>query len=150
MNLTLDLRVARDTKNKMTFTSWDPLPLLGTNQFFNFTVVSQNTQAQRFLLNEPQFNFTAPNDAPPCEVYNFSVTATPNVDGTRYSGDGCSVHYSMRSVVLPSLPDITRLEMSLNYTLENSLEDGFELKVTYKVSCSTKCVLYYHYARCNK
>ena len=85
-------------------------------------------------LHEPLLVYVRPADAPPCEVYNFSVTATPNTDGTTYTGDSCSAHYPVYSMMLPSLPNITILELSLNYTLESSLEDQFELKVNYKVS----------------
>ena len=40
-------------------------------------------------VNESYYNFAAPEDAPPCEVYNFSVTVT--YVGATYTGAGCSV-----------------------------------------------------------
>ena len=61
--------------------------------------------------------FEAPVIAPPCEVYNFSVIATPA--GGKYSRS-CSVHssYTFPSWEPPSLPNITVLESSMSYSLE--------------------------------
>ena len=44
--------------------------------------------------------FTAPEGAPPCEVYNFSVTAT-------YAGATCTS--PVLNIMIPSLPDIKYL-----------------------------------------
>ena len=67
-------------------------------------------------LQTSSFPFTAPPNAPPCEVYNFSVTATPV--GATYTGDGCSVPSPVLSRMLPSLPDIMQLESAINCSLE--------------------------------
>ena len=72
---------------------------------------SSNMQTLSFLVHEPYFVFTAPEDALPCEVYNFSVTAT--YVGATYTGAGCSVPSPVLSAMLPSLPDATRLESTL-------------------------------------
>ena len=71
-----------------------------------------NTTTLEYLL------FTAPGDAPPCEVYNFSVTATPV--GATYTGDDCSVPSPVLSRMLPSLPDRDELYKLLEYTVEKA------------------------------
>ena len=78
--------------------------------------VSSDSQEWTIPLLEPYHVFTAPEDAPPCEVYNFSVTAT--YVGATYTGAGCRVLSPVLSTMLPSLPDIKRLESSLNHSLE--------------------------------
>ena len=67
-------------------------------------------------FSQPYYVFTAPEGAPPCEVYNFSVTAT--YIGATYTGAGCSVPSPVLSRMLPSLPDIKRLQSSHSYSLE--------------------------------
>ena len=57
-------------------------------QTFSLTV-SHGSSSQVISLNDSFYYFTAPEDAPPCEVYNFSVTATHV--GATYTGAGCSV-----------------------------------------------------------
>ena len=111
--------------------SWSPLTSLGARQVYNVTVVSENTQPRSFQQSEPKFNFSAPDDAPPCEIYTFSVTATP--DGANYTGDGCSVSSGVLTMMLPSLPDITPLESSLNYTLASVIGNRFQLKAFFMV-----------------
>ena len=89
------------------------------NSTYNLTVTSSSTQPRSFLVHKQHFLFDISSDyedAPPCEVYNFSVTAT--YVGTTYTGAGCSVPSSKISKVLPSLPNPTTLKSSLNYTLE--------------------------------
>ena len=66
-------------------------------------------------LNESYYLFTARNNAPPCEVYNFSVSAT--YIGATYTGDGCGTHSTVISRMLPSLPDVEVLNSSLTYSL---------------------------------
>ena len=51
-------------------------------------------------LTDPCYTFTAPEGAPPCEVYNFSVTATYDIDGATYTGASCSVSSSDNILVL--------------------------------------------------
>ena len=61
------------------------------------------------------YSFTAPEGSPPCEIYNFSVTAT--YVGATYTGAGCSIPSSIISRMLPSLPNIERMNASLIYSL---------------------------------
>ena len=83
---------------------------------------SSNTQRNlSFLVHEPYFVFTAPEDAPLCDIYNFSVTAT--YVGATYTGAGCSVPSPVLSKMLPSLPDATGLKSSLNYMLEKNITE---------------------------
>ena len=63
---------------------------------------------------------TTHEGAPPCEVYNFSVTAT--YVGVTYTGAGCSVPGPVISTMLPSLPNLERLEFSLMYSLVHESE----------------------------
>ena len=80
-------------------------------------------------VNDTHYSFRAPDNAPPCQVYNFSVTATPV--GATYTGDGCSVPSPVLSRMLPSLPDIILLESSLNHMLQ--MRSGFLVKVFFMV-----------------
>ena len=97
--------------------SWSSRPLLvdpKPNQMYTLSVTSPSTREQMFVLYEPYYLFTAPEGAPPCEVYNFSVTAT--YVGATYTG--------ARSFV-----DLGGQEMSLNenglYNLQKvSIEGG--------------------------
>ena len=67
--------------------------------------ISHGSSSQVISLNESSYNFTAPEGTPPCEVYNFSVTATKSYVGATYTGAGCSVPSPVLSSMLPSLPD---------------------------------------------
>ena len=63
--------------------------------------------------------FTAPEGAPPCGVYNFSVTATYDLPGAiYYTGTGCGVPSPLLSMMLPSLPDKKRLELAVKHLLK--------------------------------
>ena len=97
------------------------------------TVTSSNTQPQILQLDQPYYVFTASEDAPPSEVYNFSVTAT-YVSAT-YTGAGCSVPSPLLSRMLPSLPDIQTVESSIEYSLEKSSDSSIVLNVSFMVSC---------------
>ena len=117
--------------------SWSPhdLPLSQVNkdvlnQTYMLTVTSSNTQPRIVQLHRPYQVFTAPEGTPPCEVYNFSVTAT--YVGATYTGAGCSVPSPVISRMLPSLPDIANLNFSLTHSL---LKRGGETKlnVTFEV-----------------
>jgi hypothetical protein len=101
--------------------------------------VSNGSNSQDILsgLNESYYNFTAPEGAPPCEVYNFSVTAT--YVGATYTGAGCSVPSPVLSTMLPSLPNISRLESSLDFVLEKRSTD-FVVEVSFKVCYHTLTV----------
>ena len=97
--------------------SWSPLH--GYRYYvYTLTVTSSGTGPQSFPLDTPYFTFTAPEGAPPCEVYNFSITATYDIVGATYTGAGCSVPSPVLSRMLPSLPNVTKLEYSLDYCLE--------------------------------
>ena len=97
---------------------------------------------ESFQLHDPYSLFTAPEGAQPCEVYNFSVAAA--YVGATYIGDGCSVPSPVYSRMLPSLPNISRLESSLNYSLEKNSSEGVALRVTFVVSCE-----FLMYLRCS-
>ena len=122
--------------------SWSPiLPTFGTSDgqsdsVYDLRIKSASILLLSFQLNETYYIFTAPENTPPCEVYNFSVTATPV--GATYTGDGCSVPSPVLSRMLPSLPGIERLESSLEYFLSkiNSTDGIVQLEVDFLVSSS--------------
>ena len=93
--------------------------------------VSDGSSIQEItLFNESTYYFTAPEGASPCEVYNFSVTAT--YVGATYTGTGCNVPSTVLSTMLPSLPSISQLEASLNYVLIKK-STGFSLHISFEV-----------------
>ena len=96
------------------------------------TINDSNKLKMSTQYSEPYFLFTAPKDAPPCEVYNFSVTAT--YVGATYTGAGCSVPSPVLSTMLPSLPDITPVESSIQYDLIKQ-DIKLIINVTFEVSC---------------
>lgn len=108
----------------------EPGPMIRT---FSLTI-SYGSHTEVIPLNESHYVFTAPEGAPPCEVYNFSVTATQYV-GANYTGASCSVPSQVLSRVLPSLPDIHSVESSLSYMLTKLLNGSVLLQVTLLVSC---------------
>jgi hypothetical protein len=103
------------------------------NYSLNVATNSGKIPSQSHQIQESFYAFTAPDpeDASPCEVYNFSVTAT--YVGATYTGAGCSVPSPVFSTMLPSLPDITRLESSVKYSLKKNLSGGVILKVMFMV-----------------
>ena len=103
-----------------------------TKRTYNLTVINSTNQQLLFTLHKPNYIFTAPEGAPPCEVYNFSVTAT--YIGAIYTGTGCSDASPVLSRMLPSLPNISRLESSLAYMLKKQ-STSFIVKVLFEVSC---------------
>ena len=109
--------------------SWNPLHL---NQFYALRVDSENTQPQLHESLESSFLFSAPEGAPPCEVYNFSVTAT--YIGATYTGAGCNVSSPVLSIMLPSLPNKQQLESSLNYSVELQGANALSIAVSIDVS----------------
>ena len=124
--------------------SWSPLQsLIGhdTNQSFFLTISSNycDPECQSAQLYEPHYEFTAPDGAPACEIYTFSVTAT--YAGASYTGAGCSVPSSIQSM-LPSLPDIKRLESSLKYSLMKG-----DMSVTFNVSFKVSLYCAYNYVQ---
>ena len=93
---------------------------LQSHSIYTLTIVTgHNTQSQILQLDQPYYVFmnNASEGIPPCEVYNFSVTAT--YVGATNTGAGCSVPSSVISRMLPSLPDISGLVSSINVSLEN-------------------------------
>ena len=121
--------------------SWSPLslsPLLmfpDVNLTYTLTVTSNNTQPPILQLYQPYHVFTAPEGVPPCEVYNFSVTVTYSYVGTTYNGPDCSVPSPVLGKMLPSLPDIRRVESSLKYSLKKSSDRTTFLNASFLVSC---------------
>ena len=107
--------------------SWSPLHL-SMNESYTLTVNSENTRPQLHKSLESSFLFTAPDDAPPCEVYKF--TATFDSIGAS-TGVGCS---AMLSRMLPSLPNKQGLESSLNYSTEREDDNTVSIVVSIKVS----------------
>ena len=116
--------------------SWNPLSppsslmIEDVNPVYTLTVTSSNTPPQILQLHQPYYVFIAPGGAPPCEVYNFSVTAT--YVGASYTGAGCSVPSSTISRMLPSLPDIVRLNSSHTYSIV-LIRGDLKLNVTFEV-----------------
>ena len=94
-------------------------------------MISSSSFHTNLLLNSTFYPFTAPEDAPHCEVYNFSVTAT--YVGATYTGAGCSVPCKMINMMLPSLPDIDNLERTIQFTLAKPF-DELILNVSFEVS----------------
>ena len=92
------------------------------------------TPLRFFQVQEPFYVYTAydSEDPPPCEIYNFSVTAT--YIGATYTGAGCRVPSPVISRMLPSLPDISRLESTLKYSASADSQ-GVTLTVSFMVSC---------------
>ena len=82
-------------------------------------------------INESTYHFTVPEGAPPCEVYNFSITAF--YVGATYTGAGCSVPSPVISTMLPSLPDVKKLSNSISYHLIK-LSQGLTFSVYFEVS----------------
>ena len=109
--------------------SWNPLHL---NQSYALRVDSENTRPQLHESLESSLLFTAPEGAPPCEVYNFSVTAT--YVGATYTGADCSVPSPVLSIIPPSLPNKQRLESSLNYSVEWQGANAISIAVSIDVS----------------
>ena len=118
--------------------SWSSL--ISSVKFENVTLIvsSANTKQRDFQLEDNYCEFTAPESAPPCEVYNFSVTATLSYVGATYTGAGCSLASPVVSKMLPSLPVIKGEQSSVNLTVEKSSGEltvsvNFKVKFTYLV-----------------
>ena len=101
--------------------------------------VSNGSYSQEIpWLNKSSYYFTVPEGAPACEVYNFSVTAT--YVGAIYTEADCSVTSSVLTTMLPSLPNISRLDSTLGYMLTKH-SAGFALYISFEVCIHTKIVL---------
>ena len=115
--------------------SWSQVPPVAAaaNVMQRFSLmVSHGSHTETISLSESYYHFTAPEGAPPCEVYNFFVTAT--YVGATYTGADCSVPSPVLSKVLPSLPDIDVLESSLNYSLIKKSDREVFLQTSFLVS----------------
>ena len=114
--------------------SWSQTsPVTASNMLQTFLLtISHGSQNHLVPLNNSHYLFSASEGAPPCEVYNFSVTAT--YVGATYTGAGCSEPSPVLSRMLPSLPDIDELESSLNYSLTKQIDGGVVLWVHFLVS----------------
>ena len=77
--------------------------------------ISHGSSGEIIPVKRSYYYYTAPEGAPPCEVYNFFVTAI--YIGATYTGAGCSEPSLLLSRMLPSLPTINRMESSINYSL---------------------------------
>ena len=109
-----------------------PIPNSDASQTRHFSLtITNETSSNTLSLNESFYYFSAPSNAPPCEVYNFSVIAT--YIGATYTGDGCSVPSKILSVTLPSLPDIVRFESSLEYFIQKHSFAEIVLRASFMV-----------------
>ena len=141
------MNLSANNHEASTVISWSPLQSpVGhvTNQSFFLTIRGNycNSECHSVQLHEPHSEFTAPDGAPACEVYTFSITAT--YAGASYTGSGCSMPSYIHSM-LPSLPDIMSLESSLKYSLVKG-----SMSVTFNVSFEVsyiKCVVFTSGAR---
>ena len=107
--------------------SWSSLYEL----IYTMIIVSNTDHPQILNLNRTYYVFTALEGAPPCEVYNFSVTAT--YIGATYTGAGCRAPSPVLSTMLPSPPNISGLESSLNFILSKKFRD-LSLHISFEVS----------------
>ena len=103
---------------------------------FSLRICSNGSSSHEISLdNKFYYCFTAPEGAPPCELYNFSITAT--YVGATYTATDCSVLSPVFSSKLPSLPNISRLDSSLDYVLTKQAT-GFTFYISFEVSIPTK------------
>ena len=127
-----------DVQLQMVNISWTPLDI-PSNQNYTLRVTSMNTQPQVYPLPPSFMVFKAPEGAPPCEVYNFSVTTTyvgGSYVGATYTGDDCCIVSQVVSRMLPSLPDKMMLESSLSYSLERQSSEAIIMTISLSVSNS--------------
>jgi hypothetical protein len=109
--------------------TWD-LSVGDAAQSFSLTIVSNGSFEEVIPTNKSHYHFTALEGAPPCEIYNFSVTTT--YVGAIYTGADCSVPSIVNDVMLPSLPNIRRLESSIMYSLVQNFRQ-FILNISFEV-----------------
>ena len=102
-----------------------------TEQEYQLTISDGSNPQIIHTLRENHYYFRAPPNAQLCEVYNFSVTATPV--GATYTGDGCSASSSpVLSTTVPSLPSTEKVESSLDYSLEK-VAGALTLNISFEV-----------------
>ena len=106
--------------------------------YYNLTI-SHGSSSQEISLNVSNYHFTAYEGGlwPPCEVYNFSVTAA--YVGAIYSGDGCSVHLETLMLYSRSTNEDWREvnlfgELILNIRVEVSIKIHIDLYYYYFIS----------------
>ena len=129
--------LAEDVVDKGINLSWSQESQSLANVLLSMSLrVSNGSYSQEIpLLNKSSYYFTAPKGAPACELYNFSVTAT--YIGANYTEADCSVTSSILSTLLPSLPNISRLDSTLGYMLTKH-SAGFVLYISFEVCIHTK------------
>jgi hypothetical protein len=114
--------------------SQDSAPEVDAPQDLIFSLkINYGSKSRVVSLRESTYHFTAPEGAPPCQIYNFSVTAT--YVGATYTGASCSVPSPVIRTMLPSLPDTNQVESSLSYLLTKQPNGGLILHVSLSVSC---------------
>ena len=119
------------TLPQMVKISWSPI-LHHSHMNYTLRVTSSNTEPQSYQLHTSSFNFSAPEGAPACEVYNFSVTAS--YVGATYTGAGCSELSPVISRMLPSLPDKVKLDSSIVCVLERNESGKISIRISMLVS----------------
>ena len=131
-SLTLQTEEMSNTEQSINISWVDPNE---SNRLYLLTVVNSVNQQWIFTTGEPYLHFTAPEGAPPCEVYNFSVTAT--YVGATYTGADCSVPIPVISTMLPSLPLVGNVQ---SYSIEKQAGEAvltvYFLVILYLISVS--------------
>ena len=121
-----------DVDSSVLNISWTGLSTVTMNLVQNSTLtITYGSNRKVINTTKHHYSFTAPEGAPPCESYNFSVTAT--YVGATYTGSDCSVPSSVISRILPSLPDIEQLNASLTYSVIK-IAGQIKLNVSFEVS----------------
>ena len=103
------LEVQDMSMHSINISAWSQVPqaaaaAANVMQTFSLTISHRSRTEKVLSLNKPLYYFTVPDVAPPCEVYNFSVTAT--YVGATYTGVSCHVPSPVLSRMLPFLPGI--------------------------------------------
>ena len=119
----------QDVKVKGINMTWGQVAV-DVGQIFTLEISHRSGLIISESLNESHYYFTAPEGAPPCELYKFSVTAA--YVGATYTGAGCSVSSPVLNIMLPSLPDIDGLERSLKHSVVQLTQD-VTLNVSFEV-----------------
>ena len=148
--ITLDVSDLNNHSLNISWTAALPDTRSGSNiipQEFSLTINSSEKRESIPQISSPYVIFRLPKDAPACEVYNFSVTAT--YVGATYTGAGCSEPSPVISRMLPSLPDESDLRSSLRYfQLVKSVKNSTRiiLNILLEVKKSIQQLLYYIYS----
>ena len=107
--------------------------VMNAEQTFLLTI-SHGSTSKTVSLSESFYYFTAPENAPQCEVYHFSVTAS--YVGAVYTGADCSVPSQVLSRMLPApLPDMNEYQSySVSHDLAKQADGGIRILVSLVVS----------------